>query len=88
MEGVKNRSDAAEFELTQNAHETTLQEELAQFDHQSLFSPPVVTIEKAIHNDQLNSFPGLERALLKQLTIASATIKWHMRKQRYPERME
>ena len=36
----------------------------------------------AIENDQLSSFPGLEKALLKHLPMSSATIKGHMHKQR------
>ena len=81
-DGGQNMKDAAEFEFAQNAHEITSKEELAQYYHQSVFSPPVVTTEKAIDNDQLKSFPGLEKALLKHLPTSSATIKGHMRKQR------
>ena len=81
-DGGQNMKDAAEFEFAQNAHETTSKEELAQYYHQSLFSPPVVTTEKAIDNDQLKSFLGLEKALPKHLLRSSATIKGHMRKQR------
>ena len=67
-------SGASEFEFTQNSHETTTKAELSQYHHQSLSSPPVVTITNAIENDQLNSFPGLEKALLKHLLVSSATI--------------
>ena len=71
-------NQASEFEFAHNAHETTTKAELAKYHHQSLFSPPVVTITKAIKNYHLNSFPGLEKALLKHLPMSSATIKGHM----------
>ena len=72
--------EASDLEFAHNAHATTTKAELAQYYHQSLCSPPVVTIEKAIDNDQLKSFPGLEKALLKHLPMLSATVKGHMRK--------
>ena len=75
-------SEASEFEFSQNAHATTTKEEFGQYHHQSLFSPPIRTIKKAIENNQLSSFPGLEKALLKHLPMSSATIKGHMHKQR------
>ena len=78
-------SEASEFEFAQNAHETTTKAELAQYHHQSLFSTLVVTITNAIENDQINSFLGLEKALLKYLPVppvSSAMIKGHMHKQR------
>ena len=78
----QNTREASKFEFTQNAHATTTKEELAQYHHQSLFSPPITTIKKAIENEQLSSFPGLEKVLLKHLPMSSATIKEHMHKQR------
>ena len=80
-DGRKDRGDTSEFEFAQNNHATKTKAELAQFHHQSLFSPPTATIKKAIYNDQLKSFPGLEKALLKHLPISAATIKGHMYKQ-------
>ena len=80
--GGQNMSVASEFEFTQNAHETTPKAEVAQYHHHYLFSPPITTIKKAIENDQLKSFPGLEKALLKHLPMSSATMKGHMHKQR------
>ena len=74
-------SEASEFEFAQKSHKTTTKAELAQYHHQSLFSPPVVTITNVIENDQLDSFPGLQKALLKHLPVSSATIKGHMHKQ-------
>ena len=75
-------SEAYEFEFSKNAHETITKEELGQYHHQSLLSPLITTIEKPIENDQLSSYLGLERALLKHLPMPSATIKGHMHKQR------
>ena len=74
-------SEVSEFEFAHNTHETTTRAEVAQYYHQSLFSPPITTIKKAIDNDQLKSFLGLENALLKHLLMSSATIKGHMHKQ-------
>ena len=73
-------SKASEFEFAQNAHKTTNKAELAQYCHQSLLLPPVVTITNVIEKDQLNLFPGLEKALLKHLPVSSATIKGHCKK--------
>ena len=78
----QNVSEASEFGFAQNSHKTTTKVELAQFHHQTLFSPPITTIVSAIENDQLSSFSGLEKALLNHLPISSATIKGHMHKQR------
>ena len=80
-DGRKDRGDTSAFEFAQNNHATKTKAELAQFYHQSLFSPPTTTIKKAMYNDQLKSFPGLEKALLKHLPISAATIKEHMYKQ-------
>ena len=74
-------SEVSEFEFAKNPHETTTKAELAQYHHPSLFSPPVVTIINAIENDQLDYFPGLEKALLKHLPVSPATIKGRMQKQ-------
>ena len=40
----------------------------------------MVTIPKAIDNDQLKTFPGLEQSLLEHLTTSTATVKGHMHK--------
>ena len=82
IDGEKNVSETSEFEFDQNTHEITNKAELAQYHLQSLFSPQITSIEKAIYNGQLSSFPGLEKALIKHLPMSSATIKGHMHKQR------
>ena len=64
-----------------HAHDTSSQGELAQYHHQSLWSPPTSTILKAIQNNQLTAFPGLTPALLKHLPPSTATHKDHMRQQ-------
>ena len=65
-----------------HVQQTTSKAELAQFYHQSYFTPPVVTLQKAIKNNQLKSFPGLEQSLLKHLPTSTATLKGHMHKNR------
>merc|ERR1711966_408444 len=59
-------------------HQSSTKTETAQFYHQSLFSPPTVTLLKATKNNQLNSFPGLVPSLLKHLPPSTATAKGHM----------
>ena len=68
--------------VANHAQQTTSKPELAQYHHQSLFSPSVVTLQKAINNHQLDSFPGLETDLLKHLPTSTATLKGHMHKNR------
>ena len=65
-----------------HVHQSSTKAETAQFYHQSLFSPPAVTLLKAVNNDQLNSFPGLVPALLKHLSPSTVTAKRHMHKNR------
>ena len=65
-----------------HVHQSSTKAETAQFYHQSLFSPPVVTLLKAVNNDQLNTFPGLVPSLLKHLPPSTATAKGHMHKNR------
>ncbi len=55
-----------------HAHVTSTKGELAQFHHQTLFSPPAATILKAIKNKQLRSFPGLEKELLRLTGLVAA----------------
>ena len=66
--------------VTNHVQQTPSKAELAQFHHESLFSPPVVTLQKAIKNNQLQSFPGLDEDLLKHLPTSTATLKGHMHK--------
>ena len=65
-----------------HVHLSSTKAETAQFYHQSLFSPPVVTLLKAVNNAQLDSFPGLVPSLLKHLPPSTATAKGHMHKNR------
>jgi hypothetical protein len=65
-----------------HAHETSTQGELAQYHHQSLFSPPTVTVVNAVKNQQLASFPGMTEALLKHLPPSTGTAKGHMHQTR------
>ena len=66
--------------VANHAQQTTSRAKLAQFHHQSLFSPSVATLQKAIKNNQLQSFPGLDQELLKHLPTSTATLKGHMKK--------
>ena len=68
--------------VTDNVRQTTSKTELAQYHHQFLFPPPVMTILKAIHKDQLKTFPRLENLLLKHLPTPTATLKGHMHNNR------
>ena len=52
---------------------------LEMYHHQTLGSPPVPTIVKACHYNQLNTFPGLDSTLiLRHLPPIRATAKGHM----------
>ena len=77
-EGQSNHSTAQ----ANHVHHTSTKAEMVQFYHQSLFSPPVVTLLKAVNNEQLDSFPGLIPSLLKHLPPSTATAKGHMHKNR------
>ena len=61
-----------------SAYQITTKPKLAEYHHYSLFTPPTSTILKAIKNNQLTSFPGLDETLLKQLPPSTATYKGHM----------
>ena len=45
--------DDAPIYYANHAHQTSTKAELAQFHHQSLFSPPTTTILKGLNNNQL-----------------------------------
>ena len=45
--------DNSPIHYANNSHQTSTRAELAQFHHQSLFSPPTTTILKALKNNQL-----------------------------------
>ena len=61
-------------------HQSSTKTKTAQFYHQSLFSPPKVTLHKAINNEQLDTFPGLVPVLLKHLPPSTATANGRMHK--------
>jgi len=57
---------------------------LIRYLHQCLFSPPKLTLLKAIENNQLPTWPGLTADAVKKhlLDKAPATDKGHMKRQR------
>ena len=68
-----------QVEYMSHAHHTFTKAEVAEYHHQSLFSPPEVTLIQAIKNEQLKSFPGLTAELIsKHLPQSIATYKGHM----------
>ncbi|KAL7529888.1 hypothetical protein ACHAWF_004298, partial [Thalassiosira exigua] len=62
-----------------NVHDSTTRAKLAQYHHQSPFAPTASTIEKAISNHQLDTFPGLMLGCTKLLPPSIATYKGHMK---------
>ncbi len=77
--------EGAKIAYAHNAHSTTktaTQAELAMYHHQSLFCPTKTTLLKAINNNQLASFPGLTKTLVKHLPPSTATHKGHMHRTR------
>ena len=68
--------------IAASAHQTTTKPKLAEYHHQLLFAPPTSTVLKAIKNNQLESFPGLDQTLLKFLPPSTATHKGHMHMKR------
>jgi len=72
-----------QVEYMSHAHHTSTKAKLAEYHHQSLFSPPEVTLIQAIKNEQLKSFPGLIAELIsKHLPQSTATYKGHMHRNR------
>ncbi|KAL7500917.1 hypothetical protein ACHAWT_008970 [Skeletonema menzelii] len=55
-----------------------------KYIHQCLFSPPIPTLLRAIENDQLKSFPHIQRTkdVRRHLAASPATAKGHMKKPR------
>ena len=57
--------------------------DLAAYHHASLFSPVHSTLEAAINNNQLTSWPGITRDLIvKKLPPVLATAKVHLRQEK------
>jgi len=70
-------------EVAKNVIQTSTVEELAQYYHQCLLSPPKATLLRAINNQPLTTFPGLTYDLIsKHLPPSTATDKGHMKRRR------
>ena len=70
-------------EVATNVIQTSTVEELAQYYHQCLLSPPKATLLRAINNQPLTTFPGLTYDLIsKHLPPSTATDKGHMKRRR------
>merc|ERR1712197_233975 len=83
--GMKEEEKACEESthvVAASTYQTTTKPELAEYHHQSLFAPPTSAVLKAIKNNQLESFPGLDKKLLKFLLLSTATHKGHMHMKR------
>ena len=70
-------------ELASNVVQTNSMPELAMYYHQCLLSPPKSTLLKALANQPLTTFPGLDHNLIsKHLPESTATDKGHMKRRR------
>ena len=67
-----------------NAYTMRTKQQAMKFIHQSLFSPPIPTLLRAIENNQLKTFPHIQntKAVRRHLAEAPATAKGHMKKPR------
>jgi len=88
-EGIKNDNTRspdlllATREIAANTIQTSTKEELAQYYHQCLLSPPKPTILQAIDNQPFKTFPGLTYELIsKHLPPSTATDKGHMKRRK------
>ena len=73
----------APMESANNVYQMTSKEALVKFLHQCLFSPPKLTLLKALENNQLPTWPLTKSAVAKYLPDHSpATDKGSMRRQR------
>ena len=75
-EATNNETDTVA--MTFNAYQTSTQAKLAQYHHQSLWLPPPLNLLNTINNNQLDSFPGLKKDLLKSLPPSTEKYKGHM----------
>ena len=74
---------AKDKEIAANTIQTSTKEELAQYYHQCLLSPPKPTILQAIDNQPFKTFPGLTYELIsKHLPPSTATDKGHMKRRK------
>ena len=70
-------------EIAHHAMQTSTREELAQYYHQCLLSPPKPTLLQAIDNQPFKTFPGLTYELIsKHLPPSTATDKGHMKRRK------
>ena len=70
-------------EVATNVIQTSTVEELTQYYHQCLLSPPKATLLRAINNQPLTTSPGLTYDLIsKHLSPSTATDKGHMKRRR------
>ena len=74
---------AKDKEIAANTIQTSTKEELAQYYHQCLLSPPKPTLLQAIDNQPFKTFPGLTYELIsKHLPPSTATDKGHMKRRK------
>ena len=76
----KGREGRGLSHLANNTVHTSTKAELASYYHQCLGSPPKSAILRVLrsHPDELQSFPGLTKELMKYLPPSAATAKGHM----------
>jgi len=86
-EGIKNNNTPSPNlllttrEIAANTIQTSTKEELAQFYHQCLLSPPKPTLLQGTDNQPFKTFPGLTYELIsKHLPPSTATDKGHMKR--------
>ena len=67
-----------------SAYTMRTKQQALKFIHQSLFSPPIPTLLRAIENNQLKTFPHIQNTkdVRRHLADAPATAKGHMKKPR------
>lgn len=67
-----------------NAYTMPTKQQALKYIHQCLFSPPIPTLLRAIENNQLKSFPHIQRTkdVRRHLAASPATAKGHMKKPR------
>ena len=86
-EGIKNNNTPSPNlllttrEIAANTIQISTKEELAQYYHQCLLSPPKPAILQAIDNQPFKTFPGLTYELISNhLPPSTATDKGHMKR--------
>ena len=75
MQGNSKKTNNLNYIITKDKSKT----ELAQYLHAALFSPPISTLENAIKNGNLTTFPGIHNLNFKSLLRTTiATEKCHL----------